>query len=571
FVILVRKASAIRKRESVGSWLYGVAYRVAQEAKAGAACRRAREQHVQVRSAGISPAGANGTEEEEQTMRLPHDMSADPCTEAGWRELRPLLDEELNRLPEKYRAPILLCYLQGKTNDQAAAQLGWTRGTIAGRLARARDLLRERLARRGLALSAGALPAALAPESASAAVPPTLLTTTIQVGVRLAAGEAAGSGLSASVAALSEAVLRSMWFGRLKLAVLVLALGLTLTSAGWATLRIAVGSTASGLPVEAAAVLPTVGEEAVVSASWRERAVLRGHTKDVTCLATASGGQRLYSGSVDGAVIGWNPATPQEKGGRREMTGVQCLALSPDGAVMAAGTDRGLVVWDTANGRERKDLQLPGRCHSIDFSPDGRTLAVTRWPHGGWRVSELEFTLCDVGKSPSYADKLRDMAGVALARFGPDGKTLATISSKEGAVRLWDLESGNEQSLLSSPGTVGLPARALAFSPDGRHLAAAWKNGVIALWDLKNGREARELRGHTTSVSALAYSLDGQELVSGGLDDTIRIWNLGSGESKQVLPAGQGGVCSLTVLAAQFGFASGGKDGTIKVWKTGRE
>lgn len=504
-------------------------------------------------------------------MRLPHDQSADPCTEAAWRELRPVLDEELNRLPEKYRAPILLCYLQGKTNDQAAAQLGSTRGTVAGRLARARDLLRERLAKRGLALSAGALPAALAPEVVSAAVPPTLLATTIQAGVQLAAGEATGSGLSASVAALSEAVLRGMWLGRLRLAVLVLALGLTLTGAGWAALQAAAGSTASGPPVEAAVEPPTVDEGAVVSTGWREQAVLRGHTKDVTCLATAAGGQRLYSGSVDGAVIGWNPATPQEKGGRREMTGVQCLALSPDGAVTAAGTDRGLVMWDTATGEERKDLQLPGRCHSIDFSPDGRTLAVTRWPNGGWRVSELELTLCDVGKSPSYTDKFRDMAGIALARFGPDGKTLATVSSKEGAVRLWDLESGNEHSPLSAPGTVGLPVRALAFSPDGRHLAAGWKNGVITLWDLKTGRAARQLRGHTTSVSALTYSLDGQELVSGGLDDTVRIWDLGSGESKQVLPAGQGGVCSLTVLAPQIGFASGGKDGTIKVWKTGRE
>src|SRR5205807_5604694 len=127
------KAGSIRRRASVGSWLYGVAYRTARRARAAAARRRARERQV-------------------EDMPL-----AGPVAEATWRDLRPLLDAELDRLPEKYRAPLVLCYLEGKTNAEAAQQLGWTKGTISGRLARARDLPRKRLVRRGVDAPAGQL------------------------------------------------------------------------------------------------------------------------------------------------------------------------------------------------------------------------------------------------------------------------------------------------------------------------------------------------------------------------------------------------------------------------------
>src|SRR5262249_46510385 len=133
FLVLVRKARSIAKRDSVASWLHGVAHRVALDARAAAARRRAHERR----------GAAMPTEE------MPPD---------GTRaEVRQVLDEELGRLPEKYRAPLVLCYLEGKTNDEAAGQLGCTRGTVAGRLSRARDLLRGRLARRGVTLTAAAV------------------------------------------------------------------------------------------------------------------------------------------------------------------------------------------------------------------------------------------------------------------------------------------------------------------------------------------------------------------------------------------------------------------------------
>src|SRR5262249_1751252 len=135
FLVLVRKAASVRKRALLSSWLYGVAYRVAVRARMAAARRRARE-----RQGGEM-------------------VAAQPETEGIGAELRPALHEEIRRLPEKYRVPIVLCYLQGRTHEQAAQELAWPIGTVKGRLTRARDLLRARLTRRGLALSAGAVAA----------------------------------------------------------------------------------------------------------------------------------------------------------------------------------------------------------------------------------------------------------------------------------------------------------------------------------------------------------------------------------------------------------------------------
>jgi Flp pilus assembly protein CpaB len=141
-----------------------------------------------------------------------------------WNDLQPLLDQELSRLSDTSRAVIILCDLEGKTRKEAARQLGLAEGTVGSRLARARVLLAKRLARHGLAVSGGALATVLA-QQASASVPTAVVSATIQAASLYAAGQAAVVGvISGKVTALTEGVLKTMLFTKLKLVLVVLAL-----------------------------------------------------------------------------------------------------------------------------------------------------------------------------------------------------------------------------------------------------------------------------------------------------------------------------------------------------------
>jgi RNA polymerase sigma factor (sigma-70 family) len=191
FLVLSRKASATCWHESVKHWLYEVAYRVALRARASR--DRRRDQEREAASAGRT----------------------DVPGEVSWRDVQLALDDELHRLPAKYRAPLMLCYLEGQTQEEAARQLGCSVAALHGRLWRARELLRERLARRGLELSAVLLAAMIA-SNAPAAVPSALLTATVHAGVQMAAGQAASSLVSARVLELTEAALRTMFLGKIK-------------------------------------------------------------------------------------------------------------------------------------------------------------------------------------------------------------------------------------------------------------------------------------------------------------------------------------------------------------------
>src|SRR6266851_204758 len=200
FLVLVRKASSIAARETVGNWLYGVAFRTAHKARAAAARRRVKEKQ----------------------MSRPEALEEDV-----WQELRPLLDQELNRLPDKYREPVILCDVEGNTRKEAARRLGWPEGTLSGRLSRARVLLAKRLARHGLALSGGAVAVVLSQNAASACVPAPLVSSTVQAAALVAAGHAAAGVVSAPVAALTEGVMKAMLMTKLKIATaVVLAVGL---------------------------------------------------------------------------------------------------------------------------------------------------------------------------------------------------------------------------------------------------------------------------------------------------------------------------------------------------------
>jgi RNA polymerase sigma factor (sigma-70 family) len=193
FLVLARKAPSVRPRERVANWLHGVALRTARKAIAMTAKRRGREKQV---------------------TEMPEPEAAQ---QDQWCDLQPLLDQELNGLPENYRLPILLCDLEGKAIKDAAQQLGWPQGSLAGRLARGRKLLANRLASRGVALSVVSLAAVVSQNAGSAAVPTSLVSTTVKAAAVIGAGQAAAAGLvPAKVAALMEGVLKTMFKTKLR-------------------------------------------------------------------------------------------------------------------------------------------------------------------------------------------------------------------------------------------------------------------------------------------------------------------------------------------------------------------
>jgi len=192
FLVLARKAAVVVPREGVGNWLYGVAYRTARRAKAASARHYAREKQVK---------------------DMPH-PAIEQVPGSGDAEL--VLDEELNKLPAKYRLPIVLCELEGRTRKDVARQLKLPEGTLSSRLATARRMLARRLTRRGVALSAGAMAVALSQGAVTASLPKTLVVSTMQAVAAMTTAHTLAGVVSAPVAALAEGVLKSMMLTKLK-------------------------------------------------------------------------------------------------------------------------------------------------------------------------------------------------------------------------------------------------------------------------------------------------------------------------------------------------------------------
>jgi RNA polymerase sigma factor (sigma-70 family) len=196
FLALARQATAVARTASPAGWLHRVAYRVALKARTAAARRADRE-------AAQAP--------------RPGPPAADVAAVAA--ETVALLHEEVNRLASPYRIPIVLCYLEGKTHEEAALSLGWPKGTVSGRLARAREMLRRRLLRRGVAFSAAGL-AVLLTESADAAITAPLSEATVRAASAYVGRGGAVPGASAAATSLANGVIRTMYLAKLEAAAL---------------------------------------------------------------------------------------------------------------------------------------------------------------------------------------------------------------------------------------------------------------------------------------------------------------------------------------------------------------
>lgn len=296
FLILVRKADSIGNAELLGNWLYGVAYRTALEARGKVARRRTHE--IQVKD-------------------MPHPVVV---PEADGAELAALLDQELKCLPDRYRVPVVLCELQGRTRKEVARQLRVPEGTLSSRLATARKMLAKRLARHGLSVSGGALAAALT-QNAAACVPASLVQSTVNAASSVAAGTAVTTAVvSARVAGLMEGVLKAMFIQKIKVMIAVLMV-VAFAGGGLLTYRTALGTVAAqegqgGADAEAAARAKAAAAEAARAAAAREAAAKAAREKESpTVPAPAVGGDGkvvdFEQVSISIRPSGLNPRQPE--------------------------------------------------------------------------------------------------------------------------------------------------------------------------------------------------------------------------------------------------------------------
>jgi RNA polymerase sigma factor (sigma-70 family) len=347
FLVLARKAAAIRKHASLGSWLHGVAFRVAMNLRRRVGRRGRRE---------------------EALVDLPQ---ADTTADVSWRELQVVLDEELRRLPEHYRAPLVLCYLEGLTRDEAAQHLGWSTGTVRGRLARGRALLRARLIRRGLPLGAALLPAALVPK-ASASFSAALLAPTVKAALLSGLRDPAANGVvSAQVVALAEEVLRAMFLTQVKavavvlLAVVCLALGGVVVYRGGGTDRPG-DSQPSPQQVKAPAPAPEPAEGLKFTLTTAKKEYRVGETVDlVLTIENRTAEPFAYSQPKLQNLLGLTVTGSDGKDAERLPTGVEIEFGNAEITVPAGGK---LTVKD-----ELRAINLPK-------APDGRHLRHTYYP-----------------------------------------------------------------------------------------------------------------------------------------------------------------------------------------------
>jgi RNA polymerase sigma factor (sigma-70 family) len=537
FLLLARKAASIIRRELIAGWLYRVAYRTALEARAARARRRTRETQVK---------------------HLPECEAVQPEV---WHDLQPLLDQELSELPQRYRVPIVLCDLEGHSRREAARQLKVPEGTLSSRLATARRRLAQRLALRGLALSGGALAAALSRCAASAGVPAPLAAVTVQAATGLAAGSAAATVVPAQVAALMEGVAKAMLLTKLRIACALLLLSLAVAGAAL-------------LAHETVAAKPAEARRAEGPAS-RARDVSQPKTAEQT--RTDHYGDSLPPGAV--ARIG----TARLQGNDR----VYVAAFSPDGKWFATGHSSSKArLWDAKSGKLLLEMPLAVPSHpnyggssvtTLAFSPDGKRLAFG----GYWSPSVCLWDL-EAGKQLHVYDPWVEgwenqafvQEGPTLA-FTPDGRTLVG-GARDGSVRLWDVETGGEQARLTGPDKPGLDKAVLGMglsadgktlltadydgkaqlwdltarkhlrsfdtvaerqhthrlAPDGQTFAYATADGVIVVRDTAEGKERHRLQGDPKALR-LAYAPDSKALLTAGPNGVVTAWDVRTGEKQK--------------------------------------
>jgi WD40 repeat protein/thiol-disulfide isomerase/thioredoxin len=504
-----------------------------------------------------------------------------PKSEVAWREVKTILDEEIQRLPEELKSPVLLCYLEGKAHNEGAQQLGWSLTTFRGRLERAREVLRKRLTQRGVMLSEVLLAAVLSEKATSAAVSGSFLSILVK---RALASETTKGVVSAHALSLAQGVMQTMFLNQMKIGVVAVLLMFITVGVGGLALHGFAGDgqaqddkpPTGGKPVAASlkpADWPVQGKQGPtdkpVDQPVKEQAakpVVVQEDAQIRTVAWSSHGKILATIGIvyEHVTFTDGDGTPTDRGG-----------LIPHSTIK---------LWDATTGELKRSLgeEKDTYIAAIAFSADEKTVAistskhvVTNQPTNPIRF-ETEVRVMDA-QSWKLKHKIKSFAS-ALA-FSPDGTRLALGGnsgfSDNAFMRLWDVQ---KQEMMGGTEGGGYRVHCLAFSIDGKQLATGDENGKVRLFDGRTGTARRDFEGHgplrsggEQCVTGVGFSPDGKTLVSGSQDKTLKLWDVETGKLLRNLEGNNSPVSALAFSPDGKLFATAGSTDVL-LWdmKTGK-
>jgi RNA polymerase sigma factor (sigma-70 family) len=579
FFVLAQKASSIRKPDSLASWLYGVACRLARKYQAEQAQQRAHEKNV-------SPP-----------------TSTDPVRDLEIRESAQIVVEEVERLPDHYRAPVVLCHLAGQTHEVAAAELGCPVGTLKARLSRALKLLAKRLARRGLALPAGLTAAVLGKSEAAALVPAGLLVATAAGAVSFASGSAGTSSSAAAVRLARAAMVPLLVRFR---AMVLLAAGVLLAGGGilaqqqWNAPPSEPESAEVPLaeppqPPPPAVPIPQPLAEPALAGLPRDAVARLGssaflHGNNPGMLRFSTDGRLLLTADGTGSVHLWRADTGQELRhfpwpggiGRKDFAS---LVLSPDGQWVAARNNRDpqVHVWEVAKGKEVAAYAPNLGTSPIGYLPGGELLARSSgqpglaggnayclWDAAGKQLRHIlpsaqePFVLSGNGKILATLEAPSRPPPLVSFRYPSDlDLTPRSWSRKPTTIHLWDIAQGRRLASLVYP--EGIREERFALSPRGTAVLTCDDQNRVHIREFCRGEE--RLRFAISGWPCTCSSDDRMlAVVDGSHHARVVVWDLAGRKILcQLESAGRAGPA---FSPDDKTLATGGKDRRVHLWDT---
>jgi len=514
FLILIRKSRSIQKRRSLASWLYAVTQRVCWNARAAAGRRRLFEQPV---------GDLAWIENELAANELPRD--SDPARLAQRREIDALVEQEVGRLPEKYRAPLILCDLQGRSHMEAARELGVPHGSVSRQLERGRDLLRRRLQGKGLTLGTGTLAALLADRVRAAASGP-LVDRMAEAAALSSSGAALPTGLiSTQAVSLSQGVLQAMWLHKIKLVALsAVACGLLLGGVGLFGMALAnPGPQPQGQaprdPIAEPIQKNDAGKSMVLRFSVTEKPK---EQQGMTFIKNVKEGGLFFSPTAESVYVqrsGGGGGFFGGAGGGFGGVGGGFGGMGLNGGLAGNMLQESLNVWSLATKKRTDDIP----CQAAVLSPTGDSIAMIVMDKNKLM---LRLVNAMTGKTTSETDLSKVVAalggggGVGLGGFGtfffggqlafaPDGKRLAVHLPM--SFWLYDVPSGKV-----SRGMQSALMNLAGYMPDGKALVGVGmsfangnangggQNTPIIVWDIAGNKARRTFGDAMASRAVLA-------------------------------------------------------------------